>query len=745
MQIKHKKFGQGRVLQIEEQENATAVIVDFGEIGKRKFLINDATSDTLRTNAEHLLQRALGDQTAQFRPGQWEAINELVSHTRRVLVVERTGWGKSMVYFLATRILRDKGQGLTLIISPLLALMRNQEASAKKMGLRAVTINSTNPGDWKLIENDIKSNQIDLLLVSPERFANERFLQNVILPAARRIGLLVVDEAHCISDWGHDFRPDYRRIVELLKQLPPNLPVIGTTATANDRVINDIKHQLGNIHVQRGPLTRESLQLQVMILPDQASRLAWLADHVPSLSGTGIVYVLTKRDAESVSSWLRLRGIDAHAYYSGVKCDEMDTNEYREYLEQHLFQNKIKVLVATSALGMGYDKPDITFVIHYQTPGSVITYYQQVGRAGRAVPRAVGILFSGEEDATILEYFRNNAFPSEEIVDQLLAFLRSRNGATVPEIERSLNLRKGGISKVLRYLSVQIPSPIVKKGAKWYRTAVRFTLDKVAIERLTRQREVEWEQMKDYTSTSGCRMAFLQGALNDSNIQECQHCDKCLDQPPVGENYSRHLVFEAQQFLRCSEIPIEARKQIPKEACSQYDKEYGIRGRLAQDMQAQEGRVLSLWADAGWGSLVKEGKIAGHFSDELVDAVAEMIQKRWRPDPYPTWVTNIPSARNPNLVRSFSQRIAKKLGLQFSEVLTATGSSEPQKLQQNSFHQCNNLDGAFTLTGRVITAPLFLVDDIVDSRWTFTIASALLGQAGSKEIYPVALASTANS
>ena len=755
MRIKHKTYGQGKVMQIGKQGNKTTVIVDFDKFGKRTFRINDTESSsnpseggqytrgttTLRGNAEHLLQQALGGQPARFRSGQWEAIDALVNHNRRVLVVERTGWGKSMVYFLATRILRNQGRGLTLIVSPLLALMRNQEVAAKSIGLRATIINSTNPDEWETIENAIISNRIDLLLVSPERFANERFLKNVLQAVSRRIGLLVVDEAHCISDWGHDFRPDYRRIVGLLKQLPPNLPVLGTTATANDRVINDIKHQLGNIHVQRGTLTRESLQLQAIVLPDRASRLAWLSDHIPNLSGTGIVYVLTKRDAESVSSWLRLKGINARAYYSGVKTEGADTNEYRRYLEDLLSQNKIKTLVATSALGMGYDKPDVSFVIHFQTPGSVITYYQQVGRAGRAIPRASGILFSGKEDADIIEFFRNSAFPSEEIVDQLLAFLKGRHGATVSEIEQGLNVRKGGIRKVLNFLSVQIPSPIAKMGAKWYRTAVPFTLDRAAIERLTRQREVEWEQMQDYIRTSGCRMAYLQRALNDSNIHKCRRCDKCLDRPPVGEHYNRHVVIQAQQFLRHSEFPIKCRKQIPRDACPQY----GIRGRLTQDLQASEGRVLSRWADAGWGSLVKEGKSTGHFSDVLVDAVAEMIQKRWKPKPFPEWVTCIPSSRNPNLVLSFTQRLAKKLALPFSEVLAATGRSQPQKLQQNSFHQCNNLDGAFNLKGRVLQAPLFLIDDIVDSGWTFTIAAALLRRKGSKEIYPVALASTAKA
>ncbi len=719
--------------------------IDFEKVGQKKMKLkhkDSANKGAHYQDAVRILQQGLSDRGAQFRSGQWEAIDALINHQRRVLVVERTGWGKSMVYFIATKIRRSQGHGLTMIISPLLALMRNQVTAALKMQLRAASINSTNPNEWTPIENQIKRGKIDLLLVSPERFANERFLKNVLRAVSNKIGLLVIDEAHCISDWGHDFRPDYRRIVDLLKQLPPNLPVVGTTATANNRVIKDIQHQLGNVHIQRGPLTRDSLELQVIVLPDQASRMAWLSKHIPKFSGTGIVYVLTKRDANSLSDWLRSKGIDAHAYYSGVVHNHFDnSNEYRQHLENQLLHNKIKVLVATSALGMGYDKPDIEFVIHYQCPDSVITYYQQVGRAGRGLPQASGVLLSGKEDAEIIEYFRENAFPSEEIVDRLLNFLRSRDGATVSEIEQSLNLRRGKIGSVLKYLSVQTRSPIFKDGTKWYRTAVPFQLDKPTIKRLTKQREVEWEQMQAYIRTSSCRMAFLQKALNDPYHKgECHRCDNTRPQPRLGKEFDKHVVIEAQLFLRRSEFKIKPRKRIQNGASPQY----GFQGNLSANMQASEGRVLSRWADAGWGSMVKDGKTKGYFNDELVDAMAEMIQRRWNPRPFPTWVTCIPSARNPDLVRSFSRRLAKKLGLSFSEVLSATGKSKPQKLQQNSFHQCNNLDGAFKISGRVLPSPVFLIDDIVDSGWTFTIAAALLGREGCQEVYPVALTSTAN-
>jgi len=322
-----------------------------------------------RLQARELLRASVENPNADFRDGQWEAIDAIVNHRRKLLVVQRTGWGKSSVYFISTRVLRDEGAGPTLIVSPLLALMRNQIAAAEALGIRATRIDSTNRDEWPQLNEQVLADEYDALLVSPERLSNEEFVENLLLPIANRIGLLVVDEAHCISDWGHDFRPDYRRIVSILQQMPPNMPVLGTTATANDRVINDIVEQLGDIAVVRGSLARESLCLQTLVLDDQASRLAWLAQNVPKMDGTGIIYVLTKRDAQQVTDWLRLNGVNAHAYFSGIVNDDFeDSNAYREHLEQMLLGNEIKVLVATIALGMGYDKPDLAFVIHYQAP-----------------------------------------------------------------------------------------------------------------------------------------------------------------------------------------------------------------------------------------------------------------------------------------------------------------------------------------------------------------------------------------
>jgi ATP-dependent DNA helicase RecQ len=692
-----------------------------------------------RHEAESLLQIAVGDPDAEFRPGQWEAIDALVNHYRKLMVVQRTGWGKSSVYFISTRILRDRGAGLTVIVSPLLALMRNQIEAANRLGIRAETINSTNQENWPAISAAMLADEVDAILISPERLSNEEFAGEVLLPVADRVGLLVVDEVHCISDWGHDFRPDYRRLVNVLRQMPPNMPIIGTTATANNRVIADVQAQLGDIDIQRGPLVRDSLALQTLRLPDQASRLAWMAQHIPALPGTGIVYVLTIRDAEQVAAWLNQQGIVARAYHGSVEHDDFEnSNLYRQYLEDLLLNNEIKVLVATTALGMGYDKPDLGFVIHYQAAGSVVAYYQQVGRAGRAIDTAYGVLLSGKEDEEIHDHFRRSAFPDERDVNAILAVLAEHDELSVVQLQQHLNMRQGQIDKVLKILSVENPAPVIKQGSKWRRTPVPFQMDHERIVHLTQQREIEWQEVQDYINSEGCLMAYLRHALDDPEADDCGRCAVCLGEPVVGSDVDRSLVIDAAQYLKHAEMPFKPKKQV---AAGAFQK-YGFRGNLPPGLQAREGRILSRWGDAGWGGLVAVYKHAGHFRDELVDAVAEMIEQRWQPVPAPQWVTCVPSLNHPALVPDFTRRLAARLALPFVDAIHKVVDNEPQKNQQNRFHQCRNLDGVFEISQGIPDTPVLLVDDVIDSGWTVTVLAALLRQAGSGPVWPVALAST---
>lgn len=697
----------------------------------------------MATRAEALqhLRQAMAIPTLEFRDGQWEAIDHIVNQRGKVLCVQRTGWGKSMVYFVSAKLMRGEGAGATVIISPLLALMRNQIEAAQRLGLRARTVNSTNRQDWDQVRDELLADSVDLLLISPERLANDEFVANTLQPIAARVGLLVIDEAHCISDWGHDFRPDYRRIGQVLARLPSNIAVLATTATANQRVARDVAAQLGGgVSVQRGPLVRESLALQSIQMPGPAERLAWLADHIPALPGSGIVYTLTTRDADRVAEWLRGNGVDAHAYHSGKSDEE------RQALEQALLTNDIKCLVATTALGMGYDKPDLTFVVHYQTPGNVVAYYQQVGRAGRAIPDAYGVLLSGEEEDDINEYFRDSAFPPEWQVNRILEALdAAEEGMKVREIERAVNLRQSQIEKVLKLLVVEPQSPVMRIEGAWYRTPNPFQLDLQRIEHLTRQRESEWEQMKQYLANERCLMAFLADALDDANPSTCGRCAVCLGHPVLPTVVQRATLIEAQRFVRHSEMPLELKKQWDMDALPNYRAAFGwAKQNIPQHLRGEDGRVLSRWGEPVWGDLVAQGKAQRHFDDELVAAAVDLIRNRWPEVSAVRWVTCIPSTRHPTLVADFAARLACALELPFLPVIAKSRETEPQKNMENRFHQCHNLDGAFEVHVQPGTeAPVLLVDDVVDSAWTLTLASALLLQSGTTTVFPFALATTA--
>jgi ATP-dependent DNA helicase RecQ len=688
----------------------------------------------LKNRARLLLQIALNNTQADFRDGQWEAIASLIEERSKLLVVQRTGWGKSLVYFLATRLLRDRGAGPTLLISPLLALMRNQIAAADRIGIKAATINSSNTDEWQLVKTQLLAGQIDVLLISPERLANEEFTQDILLPISRNIGLFAVDEAHCISDWGHDFRPDYRRIVRILQALPQNIPVLATTATANNRVVNDIIEQLSaNLRVIRGNLIRESLQLQNIALGSSAARMAWLAEQLPKLPGSGIIYTLTVKDAERLAGWLTFQGIDAKAYHS-----KLENLEDREALEDKLLNNEIKALVATTALGMGFDKPDLGFVIHYQRPGSAVHYYQQVGRAGRAVEQAYGILLSGDEDDDITNYFIRTAFPPQAHTQEvLIALNQADNGLSVPQLEQELNFSKGKIEKVLKLLSLESPAPVSKQNSKWYATPVNYQPDSDKIERLTQIRRQEQDKMREYMGEKKqCLMAFLAKELDDPNPTKCGKCAVCLAQSLLPETPSLEIVNQAIQYLRRCDIIIDPRKRWPPKALPTYR----FSGNIKLNLIAEAGRALSLWGDAGWGELVKLGKYRdNNFNDVLVEGAFEMIQ-RWQPEPFPAWVTCVPSLNRPDLVPNFAQKLAVRLNLPFKPVIRKTNPTRLQKEMNNSYQQAHNLDGAFAIdTWEGIKGTVFLVDDMVDSRWTFTVIAALLRQGGSGSVFPLAL------
>ena len=690
----------------------------------------------LRERAEELLRQLAGDG-ATLRPDQWEAIRALVVDRRRALVVQRTGWGKSAVYFLATALLREQGAGPTLIVSPLLALMRNQVAAAAKAGVHAATINSANIGDWSAIQSDVAAGDVDVLLVSPERLNNPDFRDTVLPSLAAATGLLVVDEAHCVSDWGHDFRPDYRRLRTLLPNLPDGVPVLATTATANDRVIHDVAEQLrigagSDALVLRGALDRQSLRLAVTRLPGNEARLAWLAERLAELPGSGIVYTLTVAAADEVAAFLRERGHEVAAYSGRTDPAE------REAAEQDLLDNRIKALVATSALGMGFDKPDLGFVVHLGAPASPIAYYQQIGRAGRGVRRAEVLLLPGREDRDIWAYFGSLAFPREGVVRQVLAALA---GAGTPlstaALEPMVDLSRGRLEMVLKVLDVDGAVRRVRGG--WQATGQDWSYDAERYERIATARAAEQQAMLDYQATDGCRMEFLLRQLDDPHATPCGRCDNCTGnrwQTDVSDD----AADAARERLRRPGVTLPPRKLWPNGMAAL---DVPLSGKIKPAEAALDGRVLARFTDIGWGARLRslcQGQDQ-EVPDDVFDACVRVLAS-WDWETRPVAVAVLGSATRPRLVHSLGERLAAIGRLEHLGGLSSTGGPHPA----NSARRLAQLWPSIELTEPLrlrlsaVEGPVLLVDDFVDSGWTMTLATRLLRRAGAPAVLPFALA-----
>ena len=672
-----------------------------------------------------ILKESYGEN-AEFREGQKEAI-EAVVNGKRTLVVQKTGWGKSLVYFLATKLLKEKKRdGITLIISPLLALMNNQIDSAQRLGLNVKTINSDNNDEWDNIISDIcDNNTVDALIISPERLANSDFVKDCLDKIKNRVNLFVVDEAHCISDWGHDFRPDYRRIVKILQLLPGNVPVLATTATANDRVVNDIVAQLGeNLVISRGELIRESLAIQVIKLQKKEDRLAWLAENIEKMPGSGVVYCLTKADCDLVTDWLNENNIKSEKYYADI------SKEYKAIILDKFQKNEIKVLVATVAFGMGYDKPDIGFVIHFQRPANIVSYYQQIGRAGRGIELAYALLLCGEEDEHINQYFINSAFPTEKDMNIVVDFITDNPGKSISEIKGALNIRANRVEKTLKYLTVgdDIYTEDVNRKKCYYKSAKKWKPDLERSEGITAIRYKEMQDMDEFTKQKGCYMKYIAEKLDDVNAKVCGKCSNCRGLL-FDEMVDAETVQRAQQFIKSKFGVIEPRRQFPDKT------------KIKSEFQFKDGIVLSNYADAGYGMAVQKGKyVDGYFADELVDASVKILSEFIKNNNI-EWITPVTSKRHPKLVPDFAKRLADKLGIGYFEGIKKFNAEEQKKFE-NSDGQYRNANDSFEII-QIKKENILLVDDMVDSRWTFTVCAMKMREKGSGDIYPFALANTA--
>ena len=691
-------------------------------------------TDDVRREAERHLRALVGSDDAELREDQWAAIEALAVARRRALVVQRTGWGKSAVYFVATLLLRAEGAGPTVIVSPLLALMRNQIAAAERAGIRAVTINSTNIEQWEPIQDQIRAGEVDVLLVSPERLNNPGFRDEVLPRLAATTGLLVVDEAHCISDWGHDFRPDYRRIRTLLGDLPDGIPVLATTATANARVTDDVAEQMGaGVLVLRGSLDRESLRLGVVRLKTAQQRLAWLADHLEEQPGSGIVYCLTVAATQEIADYLRSRGHEVAAYSGQTETTE------RQALEQDLIDGRVKALVATSALGMGFDAT-LGFVVNMGAPQSPVAYYQQVGRAGRGIPAgtsATVVLLPALEDRDIWAYFASLAFPRESLVRETLQVLAEGAGPMgLPAIEARVELNRGRLESMLKVLDVDGAVRRVQGG--WVATGEPWSYDEERYVRVTEAREREQQAMLDYLETSGCRMKFLRDQLDDPESVECGRCDNCGGLT-LSHEVSSAAVEQADRRLSRPGVPVAPRRMWPT-ALSTLG--IDLKGKIAEG--AAEGRVVARLTDLGYGehlrTLFRAGHEDGPVPDALARAVVTMLQD-WQPEV--DAIVVVESATRPALTADLAGGLSRFLGVPVVGTWAIVDPDvAPGRGQANSAQRVAAIGRRSSLQADVPAgARVLLVDDRIDTGWTMTLAAQALRRAGAATVLPLALAS----
>lgn len=681
-------------------------------------------------DAAHDVLVQLAGSDARLRDDQLTAVDALVTHAERVLLVQATGWGKSAVYWIATRLLRDQGAGPTLVVSPLLALMRNQVAAAARAGIRAATINSSNVDDWRAIEDEIEADLVDVLLISPERLNNGRFRKDVLPSLARSVGLLVIDEAHCISDWGHDFRPDYRRIADVLAGIGAEVPVLAATATANDRVVADVAAQIGDQTVTfRGSLDRPSLHLSVVRLDSAAERLAWLAAWTSQRTGPGLLYCLTVSEAERVAGFLAERGVSAVAYTGSTPAAE------REAIEAALDAGEVSCVVATSALGMGYDNPNLAYVVHLGSPSSPIAYYQQVGRAGRGETAAQVVLLPTPTEVDIWAYFDSTAMPPRRSVDEVLEALARSGPLTVVDLEGMVNLRRGRLEALLKVLDVE--GAVDRDGTAWVRTEQPWVYDEERYRSLAAARRAEQDAMRAYQRTDGCRLRFLREQLDDPGAEDCGRCDRCTGEA-VTQEVDAEAVAAAQRQLRTAVVVLEPRKQWPRGLD-------GRRGNIPTDLRAEEGRALAFGTDPGWAEDLAELFAGGDAppTDELLRGVAAAL-KAWPWGRRPTWVTWVPSRTRPLLVAGLAARLAEIGKMELVDAVhRVRPDAPPQARMDNSATQAANVLDAFTF-GRSDGEPLplgpgLVVDDTLRSGWTMTAVAEGLRTAGSGLILPFVL------
>ncbi len=665
--------------------------------------------------------KSLYGENAAFREGQYEAIYATMTK-KRTLVVQKTGWGKSLVYFCCTKLLREQNKGVTFVVSPLLVLMQNQLEAAEKLGLKCEVLNSDTKENHAEILESLKNNEVDLVLITPETLFTEQ-VQKAL--GKIQIGLLVIDECHCISDWGHDFRQEYGKLREVISILPTNVPVLATTATANDRVIKDLEQQLGgDVFVSRGPLTRQSLSIQVLKMPSKVERYAWILENINKLEGSGIIYCLTQRDCDYLASFLNQNGISAMPYYSSE-----DRNDENKLAEEKFKRNEIKAMVATIKLGMGYDKGDVSFVIHYQMPSNIVSYYQQIGRAGRNIKRAYTFLMYGKEDMDIINYFINTAFPSKEETDKIMDLVGENDGIKLYQLESQLNISTSRLKKAISFLLND--GFIRKEKTSYYLTPKMYFYDEEKYNAITEIRRNEADKMIELSETKECYSKFIVNCLDDRSAVPCGNCSNCLGRELLSKEVSLKAKETAAAYINRLSLTIEPRKRFV------YSE---VTSNCAIKHVNKEGICLSRYGEVGYGELVKRDKEAGkeRFCRELIGKSAELLRDLVKEQKI-THVTYVPSLRS-NMVKELAKELALSLKLEFADLLEKH-VARGQREMENSSYQCQNAFKSFEVKENAkMPKKVILVDDLVSSRWTLTVCGYKIMENGTEEVYPFALA-----
>lgn len=688
-------------------------------------IIND---NEIYEQAQKIINELFGEGAA-FREGQYEAIEATMTRPR-TLVVQRTGWGKSLVYFACTKLLRQGGEGITIVISPLLVLMQNQLEAAKALGLRCEVLNKTSIERHAEILKKIKRQELDIVLITPETLFKDEILSEI---KNAKIGLFVIDEAHCISDWGHDFRVEYSRLREVISQLDPEIHILATTATANNRVIEDLTAQLGDdVYVSRGPLTRQTLSIQVLNMPSRAQRYGWILENIGKLEGSGIIYCLTKRDCQSLADFLTRNGVSVMPYYSEKGLEERNAEAERAFKN-----NEIKALVATIKLGMGYDKGDISFVIHYQMPSSIVSYYQQIGRAGRSIDNANVFLMYGKEDMTIVNYFIDVIFPSREDAYGIFDLICQSNGIKIRAIEASLNITKRRIERTVEFLESQ--GVIEVRSGKYFATGKELFYDGERYEKILALRRLEARQMYDLSTQDGCLSRYIVNAIDDFSATDCGRCTSCTGRLILPDTVSAEYEQRGADYINHLIHTIAPRKMWPSleelpASKIEYVNECGI--------------CLCQYGEVGYGALVKRAIECGErISDEVVARAVELLLPLIAENNI-KYLTVVPSSRQSQLLDA-AERICAACSITLVELLEKK-PSPTQSQMENGAHKCANALGAYSVRDDICrktdtSQGIILLDDTVSSRWTMTVCGYRLMQNGVPRVFPVALADTSES